>query len=224
MGYLNNSVVTVDAVLTKKGRELLARGDGSFRITQFALSDDEVDYSLFNTSHPSGSAYYGQAIENMPILEAFPDETQSLKYKLVTLPRGTARLPILSLGGNINLKQGSSSTIQPETLNYGGQSNIVETGGYVFTIADARLVSVFNGVGIDTEEARRLNSTSTLGTNVSKSVIGTGLNFTATTINTLFSSVTSLTTTITVVGRDSGARDSIAVSYTHLTLPTKRIV
>ena len=217
MGYLNNSVVTVDAVLTKKGRELLARGDGSFRITQFALSDDEVDYSLFNTSHPSGSAYYGQAIENMPILEAFPDETQSLKYKLVTLPRGTARLPILSLGGNINLKQGSSSTIQPETLNYGGQSNIVETGGYVFTIADARLVSVFNGVGIDTEEARRLNSTSTLGTNVSKSVIGTGLNLTTTTINTLFSSVTSLTTTITVVGRDSGARDSIVLTVTKLT-------
>jgi len=217
MGYLNNSVVTVDAVLTKKGRELLARGDGSFRITQFALSDDEVDYSLFNPSHPSGSAYYGQAIENMPILEAFPDETQSLKYKLVTLPRGTARLPILSLGGNINLKQGSSSTIQPETLNYGGQSNIVETGGYVFTIADARLVSVFNGVGIDTEEARRLNSTSTLGTNVSKSVIGTGLNLTTTTINTLFSGVNSLTTTITVVGRDSGARDSIVLTVTKLT-------
>ena len=217
MGYLNNSVVTVDAVLTKKGRELLARGDGSFRITQFALSDDEVDYSLFNPSHPSGSAYYGQAIENMPILEAFPDETQSLKYKLVTLPRGTARLPILSLGGNISLRQGSSYAIQPETLNYGGQSSIVETGGYVFTIADARLVSVFNGVGIDTEEARRLNSTSTLGTNVSKSVIGTGLNLTTTTINTLFSSVTSLTTTITVVGRDSGARDSIVLTVTKLT-------
>jgi len=217
MGYLNNSVVTVDAVLTKKGRELLARGDGSFRITQFALSDDEVDYSLFNPSHPSGSAYYGQAIENMPILEAFPDETQSLKYKLVTLPRGTARLPILSLGGNISLRQGASYAIQPETLNYGGQSSIVETGGYVFTIADARLVSVFNGVGIDTEEARRLNSTSTLGTNVSKSVIGTGLNLTTTTINTLFSSVDSLTTTITVVGRDSGARDSIVLTVTQIT-------
>jgi len=54
MGYLNNSVVTVDAILTKKGRELLARGDGSFKITQFALSDDEIDYTLYNTSHPSG--------------------------------------------------------------------------------------------------------------------------------------------------------------------------
>lgn len=217
MGYLNNSVVTVDAVLTKKGRELLARGDGSFRITQFALSDDEVDYSLFNPNHPSGSAYYGQAIENMPVLEAFPDETQSVKYKLLTLPRGTARLPILSLGGNVSLTQGTSKTVQPETLNYGGASSIVETGGYTFTIADARLASVFTGVGIDTEEVRRLNSTTTLGTNVSRTVIGTGLNITATTVNTLFSGVTSLTTTVTVVGRDSGARDSFVLTVTKLT-------
>ena len=49
MGYLNNTVITVDAILTKKGRELLARGDGSFSITQFALSDDEIDYTIFNT-------------------------------------------------------------------------------------------------------------------------------------------------------------------------------
>ena len=82
MGYLNNQVVTVDAILTKKGRELLAKGDGSFNITQFALSDDEVDYTLYNPNHPSGSAYYGEAIENMPLLEAFPDETQMMKYKL----------------------------------------------------------------------------------------------------------------------------------------------
>ena len=95
MGYLNNNAVTVDAILTKKGRELLARGDGSFRITQFALSDDEIDYTLYNPSQPSGSAFYGEAIENMPLLEAFPDETQIMKYKLVTLPRGTARMPVL---------------------------------------------------------------------------------------------------------------------------------
>ena len=68
MGYLNNQVVTVDAILTKKGRELLARGDGSFNITQFALADDEVDYSMYNPNHPSGSAFYGEAIEHMPLL------------------------------------------------------------------------------------------------------------------------------------------------------------
>jgi len=59
MGYLDNSIVTVDAILTKKGRELLARGDGSFKITQFALADDEIDYTLYNPLHPSGSAFYG---------------------------------------------------------------------------------------------------------------------------------------------------------------------
>lgn len=74
MGYLNNTVITVDAILTKKGREALARNDGSFRITQFALSDDEIDYTLYNPNHPSGSAFYGEAIEGMPLLEAFPDD------------------------------------------------------------------------------------------------------------------------------------------------------
>ena len=83
MGYLDNSTVTVDAVLTKKGRELLARGQNEFHITHFALSDDEIDYDLYNTDHPLGTAYYGAAIENMPVMEALPDETQALKYKLI---------------------------------------------------------------------------------------------------------------------------------------------
>ena len=140
MGYLNNSIVTVDAILTKKGRELLARGDGSFKITQFALSDDEIDYTLYNPSHTSGSAFYGEAIENMPVLEAFPDETQIMKYKLTTLPRGTAKLPILNIGySSISLQQGGQLAITPETLNYLGATNVFETGGYQATIADARL-------------------------------------------------------------------------------------
>ena len=63
MGYLDNTQVIVDAVLTKRGRELLARNDGSFRVTQFALADDEIDYSLFNEFHPNGSQFAGEAIE-----------------------------------------------------------------------------------------------------------------------------------------------------------------
>lgn len=213
MAFLNNSTVTVDAILTKKGRELLARGDGSFQITQFALSDDEIDYTLYNTSHPSGSAYYGEAIESMPLLEAFPDETQIMKYKLVTLPRGTARLPILDLGyAAIELKQGASIAITPQTLNYLGSNQTFETNGYVATIADARVLNTFNGVGVNSEEAERLNSIETLGTNVSKTVIGTAINLTATTVNTLFGSNTQLQTTITVIGRDSGARMTIPVT------------
>lgn len=213
MGYLSNQVVTVDAILTKKGRELLAKGDGTFKITQFALADDEIDYTLYNPNHPNGSAYYGEAIEAMPLLEAFPDETQIMKYKLTTLPRGTAKLPVLDLGyAAIRLKQGASLAITPQTLNYLGASQAFESSGYVATIADARVLSSYNGVGVNTPEAAALNSTTTLGTNVSKTVIGTSLNLTATTVNTLFGTNTQLQTTITVIGRDSGARLTIPVT------------
>ena len=217
MGYLDNSIVTVDAILTKKGRELLARGDGSFKITQFAVADDEIDYTLYNPNHPLGSQYYGEAIENMPLLEAFPDETQSLKYKITTLPRGTAKLPVLDIGfSSIRLKQGASLAITPQTLNYLGSSQTFEAGGYVATIADARVLSNYNGVGINTEDAERLNSTTTLGTNVSKTVIGTSINLTGTTVNTLFGGNTQLQTTITVIGRDSGARVTVPVTITKV--------
>jgi hypothetical protein len=218
MGYLNNTVVTVDAILTKKGRELLARGDGSFKITQFALADDEIDYTLYNPNHTSGSAFYGEAIEAMPLLEAFPDETQIMKYKLTTLPRGTAKLPILDLGyAAIRLKQGASLAITPQTLNYLGSSQTFEAGGYIATIADARVLNSFNGVGVNTAEATALNSTTTLGTNVSKTVVGTSINLSATTVNTLFGNNTQLQTTITVIGRDSGARLTIPVTIIKVT-------
>jgi len=216
MGYLNNSVITVDAILTTKGRQLLAQNDGSFRITQFALADDEIDYTMYNPTHPSGSSYYGEAILNMPLLEAFPSETQIMKYKLVTLPRGTARLPILDLGySSIVIKQGASLAITPQTLNYFG-GNTFETAGYTYTISDVRLFNTFEGVGINTPAAQALNATTTLGTSVSKTAIGTTLNLRATTVNTLFGSNTQLQATLTVEGRDSGARLTIPVTVTRI--------
>jgi hypothetical protein len=219
MGYLNNTVVTVDAILTDVGRQLLAQQNGQFQITQFALADDEIDYSLYNPTNPSGSAYYGQALENMPLLEAFPQATQTMKYKLVTLPRGTAKMPILDLGYNsIILKQGASLAITPQTLNYLG-GNTYETSGYSATISDIRLFSNFQGVGINTPAVAALNianQTTTIGTSVSKTVVGSTINMTATTINTLFSTQTQLTATLTVEGRDSGARVTIPVTVTKV--------
>jgi hypothetical protein len=213
MGYLNNQAVTVDAILTTKGRELLAKNDGSFRITQFALADDEIDYTLYNPNHPSGSAFYGEAIENMPLLEAFPQETQIMKYKLATLPRGTAKLPVLDLGYSaISLQQGASLSVTPQTLNYLGNATAYETSGYSATISDVRLMSTFNGVGVNTTAALTANSTTTLGTNVSTTVIGTQINLRATTVNTLFGVNTQLSATLTVVGLDSGARLTIPVT------------
>ena len=215
MGYLDPSVLTIDAILTRKGREALAKNDGSFRITQFALADDEIDYTLYNPSHPSGSAFYGEAIENMPLLEAFPIETQIMKYKLATLPRGTAKMPVLNLGySSISLQQGASLSISPQTLNYLGNNQTYETSGYSATISDVRLMNTYNGVGINTDAANAQNAsaTVTLGTNVSKTVIGTQINLRATTVNTLFGSNTKLTGTLTVVGLDSGARVTIPIT------------
>ena len=218
MGYLNNQVVTVDAILTKKGRENLAKNDGSFRITQFALADDEIDYTLYNPNNNQGSAFYGEAIDNSPLLEAFADESQIMKYKLATLPRGTAVLPVLDLGYSaITLKQGASIAITPQTLNYLGSATAFETSGYTATIADVRTMATFNGVGIqsDAAQAQNVTSTTTLGTNVSSTVIGSQINLRATTVNTLFGSNTTLSTTLTVVGLDSGARLTVPITITR---------
>lgn len=221
MGYLNNTIVTVDAVLTRKGRELLARGDGSFRITQFALADDEIDYTLYNPSHPSGSEYYGEAIESMPLLEAFVDETQIMKYKLATLPRGTSKLPVLDLGyTTIVLKQGSSLAVTPQTLNYLGVTQIFESSGYTATIADVRVLSSFTGVGINTADVIAANESAnqSLGTSVSRTVIGSTINLTATMVNDMYTDgKESLLTSLTVVGRDSGARLTIPVKILKAT-------
>jgi hypothetical protein len=213
MAILNNTTVTVDAILTKKGRELLARNDGSFQITQFSLADDEIDYTLYNPTHPSGSAFYGEAIENMPMLEAFPDEAQIMKYKLVTLPRGTSKLPVISVGYNtISLRQGASLTITPQTLNYLGSTSVYEANGYTATISDIRLLSNFNGTGITTTSPAT-DANVTTGTKLSKSVLGTSFTLTGTTINTLFgTTITQLSTTITFIGRDSGARITVPVN------------
>lgn len=232
MAILDNTYVTVDAVLTTKGRELLARNDGSFRITQFALADDEIDYTLYNPSHPSGSAFYGEAIEKIPLIEAFPDESQIMKYKLVTLPRGTSKLPVINVGYNaIILKQGASLTISPQTLNYLGSSASTETNGYVVTVSDIRTLSAFSGVGISNVNTgvggntasgtttTQTNLNTTTGTVLSKSEIGTSFTLTGTTVNTLFgSSLTTLSATITVIGRDSGARITIPLTIQKSTI------
>ena len=163
MSYLSSTSVVVDAILTKKGRELLARNDGSFQITQFSLADDEIDYTLYNPNHPSGSAFYGEAIEAMPILQAYPNDTEIMRYKLITLPRGTAKIPVLDLGyTSITLKQGASLAITPQTLNYLGATSTFEQSGYTATIGDVRTMASFNGVGINTPEATSLNSTTTI--------------------------------------------------------------
>ena len=218
MGYLDNSSITVDAILTKRGRELLARGDGSFNITQFALADDEIDYTLFNEDHPNGSQFFGEAIENMPLLEAIPDENNIMIHKLVTLPRGTTKMPIVTANvSKIQLSLGASTSVNPNTLNFQGLANVTEPGGYLATIADRRLLVAFEGVGgaTATTTARPFSNSA-----LSETIRGGSFSLTAINSTTLFGDNSKLLTTLTIEGVDSGARVTIPVEITKDVIAT----
>ena len=205
MGYLDNSTIIVDAILTRKGRELLARQDGSFKITQFALGDDEIDYTLFNENHPNGSQFSGEAIENMEIIEAFPNKNNIMKSKLISLNRYTTQIPILQLGegDKISLTAGTNKTIEPQTLNFGQGGAVVEASGYTLTIADRRLLSSLRGLGANAT----IGNVNQFGnTALAESVRGSSFALTSVSSTSLFGNNTSLLTSITIEGIDSGAR------------------
>jgi len=207
MGYLDNTSITVDAILTKRGRELLSQGGlGAFNITQFALGDDEIDYTLFNEDHPNGSQFSGEAIENMPLIEAIPDEGNIMIHRLITLNSGTSKLPIVTTNiPKITLNLGASFEVKPSTLNFNDVSAQSEPSGYLYTIADRRLLSSFGGTlssDIPTTSRAAFSQTIAGGNSVSL----TALNSTS-----LFGSNRKLLTTLTVEGRDTGARVTIPV-------------
>ena len=211
MGYLDNRSITVDAILTKRGRELLSRNDGSFKITQFALSDDEIDYSLFNESHPNGTQYSAEAIENMPLIEAVPNGTLSMNSKLITLTRGANAIPYIGAISAITLTQGSTHTIAPTTYNLGGNNNIGEEE-YIFTVLDNRLTDGYEGLDQTAfATAADVNEFSTIARSLS--VRGKRLYFQATTSNALFNTTTtSKTTSIVIEGVTSGAIISLSLT------------
>ena len=112
MGFLDNSGdIILDVVLTDHGRMLLAKGDGSFQITKFALGDEEIDYSLYNKLHASGSAYYDLEILQTPILEAFTNNASSMKTRLQTYTNlELLFLPVLKLNENMSINDRTSGT------------------------------------------------------------------------------------------------------------------
>ena len=154
MGFLDNTSITVDAILTKKGRELLARGETAFKISKFALADDEVDYNLWDTAHPNGSSYFGAVIENMPVLEAFTDETQVMRYKLITLNKTTTQMPTLNIGiGDTTMNFDTSTVVTANTIN--GTDT-----AYSFTLSDTDIAYIsadgnFSAVTIATQQTQK---------------------------------------------------------------------
>ena len=212
MGYLNNTSIVVDAILTRKGRELLARGQNEFNITHFALADDEIDYSLWNPDHPQGSAYYGAVIEAMPITEAVPDETQVMRYKLVTLPKKTVRIPIVSVPNtSITLTAGQQDIIKPSTINYADGNS---TYGYTAVLADND-VAILEVV----DAALGTKNASTMLTDVepgqSVSVVGKTFR-----VRAKSAIASSKTTTLTIYGNETGGQTTLNITVQKQTLNT----
>ena len=121
MGVLDNTTITVDAILTKKGRELLAQGEGKFKITKFALADDEIDYGLYDITHPNGSNFYGAAIENMNLLEAVPNQTLAVKYFLSDEVGVGTGAPQATITGPTSIKASQTGVFTANTSDYGNE-------------------------------------------------------------------------------------------------------
>lgn len=216
MGYLDKSTITVDAILTNRGRELLSQGTGTgnFQITKFAVSDDEVDYGLYNTAHPLGSNYYGSIIENMPVLEATPDETQIMRYKLVSITGedltrfGSIVIPQIQVQGTtiptsgiVNLYYSPTAgttniTIRP-TTTYTSTVSEAESS-YTLLLADSTLATV----------EVKTPATGIVPANNRGSVSATGLEFTITALNKTGS------TSVSIFGGTSGAVYNFTLSTT----------
>jgi hypothetical protein len=220
MGYLNKATITVDAILTNRGRELLAEqgtsSDG-LAIAKFALSDDEVDYGLYNAAHPEGSDYYGYVIENMPVLEATPDEQQIMRYKLLSLDAlGTAGSPFIE-GGIVKiptLNGLSDRTLSSTNDAYSPQisTNPTFAESYVLTVANANLFEIradnaTSGPILNTASAINANGSITL-------TFAGGSGGTPKTLFTLkrIANRTGLSTTITIYGVSTGATASATIT------------
>ena len=202
MGYLNNATTTVDAILTKKGREILAKGNG-FNVTKFAVADDEVDYSLYTTSHPLGTNFYGAIIENMPVIEAVPDESQVMRYKLVTLPPGTSVIPIISVGSQAYVLVGATGNqvITPTTTRGLNGANF----GYTAILANSDAATL-TGQGLENLSPTTPSFLSDAESATATVAVGTSFNLLAKDV------ATAITTQITFIGNQTGA--SVTVPLT----------
>ena len=214
MGYLNKASVTVDAILTKKGRELLAQGRSAFNITQFAVADDEIDYSLYDPAHPLGTEYYGSAIENMPIVEASVDETQNLRYKLVTFGRGQNTIPLLQVAPiSIELRYSTNALGQQITIITTGGTNLDQTLGYTAILYDKEAASLTsNGIAGSATVPLFVGETSSV--NSQNAIVLTGTQFTLTPRNVN----TETSTQLVIIGNETGATKIIPVTILPATI------
>lgn len=208
MAYLDSNVITIDAIITKRGREILAK-NGTLNPTSFALADDEIDYNQYQPNHPLGSAYYDIAIRNTPIFEPFSDESQLMKHKLVTLPAGVTAIPVISVA--------QSSITVPKTYTadiiLSPSTNPIynTTLGYT-AILNNKLVGTLVVTQLNSINSTTATIPSFAGDAVTESsqvVVGLQFKFIPNSGLTVTTS-----TTITIIGNESGGNVTIPVTVT----------
>ena len=238
MSYLDNTTIVLDAVLTKKGRDLLSKGLDQFNITAYSFSDDEIDYTLWDNSHPSGSDSFGKVIENTPVLEALTDESQVMRYKLISIPNVTTTLtkiylPYVTLdnmsvaaGGTISYLTDANREvligITPKTsiyatggTSFSGNSNLDVDLGYTFLLSKSKDV-LLNTNGLFTDLNRQIIS-SNINTNYTDgdSIVRVGPALGITLNKTLSTFPATTTIPITVTGNESGATFQFILSISR---------
>jgi hypothetical protein len=210
MGYLDNSTIVVDAILTKQGRKLLASGQG-LNIKYFTLSDTGIDYTLWNPDHPSGSAYYGEAIENLPNLEALPNAAYFMRNNLITLGRDVKALPFVTLNGNgIGSTYNKDFESANETLYVTPSlENASETVGWQLVVPDTSLIQVtgWSSADISGNAQQYLNEQEISNAKVFEQTGATP----QVTINRA-NTVTSRSLTITFISKSTGAYKHMNIS------------
>lgn len=218
MGYLNKATITVDAILTNRGRELLAEGGSGatgLQIVKFAVADDEIDYGLYTDNHPTGIR--GALIENLPVLEATPDEQQIMRYKLVSFDK-------IKVGNNSPFVDENGRLTAPRILNIidrtisltGASTSVGFTPTtspsyserYTLIVANGELFNIYagqttTGTPLNTQNAVAANGSFTYTFNA-----GQQITFSAR------SGVLPSSTTYTVFGQDTGATASAIVTVT----------
>ena len=147
MGFLDNSSITVDAILTKRGREILSEG-GDLNIVKFALSDEEIDYGLYDVTHPNGTDSYGAVIENMSLLEATPNRTNFRSF-LVDNSLAGAQVNVDTLNYS-NVDTNSNISINPTTIGAPAEQ-------YSFTIENTNIVKFSGNPDSVTTTANNIN-------------------------------------------------------------------
>ena len=193
----DSSAVVVDAVLTKKGRELLSKGRDYFKISKYCFADDEVDYGLWDSDHPNGSNYYGIKIENLPLMEASTDGGKSMRNKLISLNKDQTRVSrITGLQSSITVNSNESATITPNT-----NTSVDSEAGYTLILYDSTAASIVASGIQDYEGTISATGNMTQLTAVGKSFV----------IQSKMQA-TDLATSIVVTGNESGA--SYTITFT----------